>query len=99
MQLSELKLWAREQAVPVCVAGDLNITPWAPAFARMRDAGFVDSRTRGYGNQASWPSWLGPLGIPIDHALSFGKCEIVNRRLGPMVWGSDHRPILFDVRY
>lgn len=98
-QLSELVNWLEQQDQPVCVVGDLNITPWAPAFREMQQAGLVDSRCLGFGNSASWPAWLGPLGIPIDHALSFGNSRIVDRRLGPMVFGSDHRPVIIEIAY
>ena len=98
-QLDEIGQWISQQDRPVCIVGDLNITPWAPAFSKLLRTGLVDSRTSGFGNSASWPAWLGPLGIPIDHALSHGSCEIINRKLGPMVRGSDHRPVLIEVRY
>lgn len=96
-QLADLTAWVEQQARPVCVVGDLNITPWAPAFQKLLRAGLVDSRASGFGNSASWPAWLGPFGIPIDHALCHGECNIQSRRLGPMVWGSDHRPVLVEI--
>lgn len=98
-QLSELTDWVKLQDGAVCVVGDLNITPWAPAFQKLLSTGLSDSRCNGFGNSASWPAWLGPLGIPIDHVLSRGSCSIVNRQLGPMVTGSDHRPVIFEVTY
>ncbi len=99
LQLAELVSWSTAQASPICVVGDLNITPWAPAFSELMRAGLKDSRNSGFGNSASWPAWAGPLGIPIDHALSCGPCQIVKRELGPMVHGSDHRPVLIEIAY
>ena len=98
-QLADLVSWTQQQDKPVCVVGDLNITPWAPTFQHLLGAGLADSRSSGFGNSASWPSWLGPLGIPIDHALSYGPCTITSRHLGPMVYGSDHRPVLVEIAY
>lgn len=98
-QLADLITWVQQQDKPVCVVGDLNITPWAPTFQKLLSAGLVDSRNSGFGNSASWPSWLGPMGIPIDHALSHGPCTITSRQLGPMVYGSDHRPVLVEIAY
>lgn len=98
-QLHTLNDWARLQSVPLAVVGDLNITPWAPAFADLMRSGFIDSRASGFGNAASWPSWLGPLGIPIDHALTYGDCRFVHRQLGPMVVGSDHRPLVLELTW
>jgi endonuclease/exonuclease/phosphatase (EEP) superfamily protein YafD len=98
-QLRALVEWAQQQTDPVCVVGDLNITPWAPMFVDLQKAGFFDSRRSGFGNSASWPCWLGPLGIPIDHALSFGQCHFIKRELGPVVFGSDHRPVMTELSY
>ncbi len=99
LQLAGMRSWVDQQSSPVCVIGDLNITPWSPAFADLSRSGFLDSRTCGFGNSASWPAWLGPLGIPIDHALSKGDCQVVDRKLGPISFGSDHRPLLLELSY
>lgn len=78
------------------VVGDLNCTPWVAPFRRLlRDGALRDSRI-GQGNQASWPTRLGPLGIPIDHALVGPAVGIGGRRLGPSI-GSDHRPLLIGL--
>ncbi len=90
--------WSSKQSQPICLAGDLNTTPWSKSFLELIAAGFKDSR-RGVGNCASWPAWFGPAGIPIDHALTLGECTITNRKVIPVVAGSDHRPIQFDLSY
>jgi endonuclease/exonuclease/phosphatase (EEP) superfamily protein YafD len=97
-QLRVFREWALEQTQPICLAGDLNTTPWTRSFAELKQAGFRDSRS-GAGNCASWPAWLGPVGIPIDHALSRGDCVITNRRVVPVEAGSDHRPISFELSF
>ena len=81
---------------PVIVAGDLNATPWSPFFRRLLDrSGMRDSR-RGFGVQATWPSSLGPAGIPIDHVLVSDEVYVKDRQVGP-TFGSDHRPVIVDV--
>lgn len=91
-QLSALAVWVRAQTDPVVVVGDLNATPWSPGFRTLlRDAGLVNSQ-EGFGIQASWPRVLGPLGIPIDHALHSKDLTTVDRALGPG-YGSDHRSL------
>lgn len=81
---------------PVVVVGDFNCTPWSVHFrSLLRDSGLSDSR-KGFGIQASWPSPLLPLMIPIDHALVSDGVAVVDRRLGPRV-GSDHLPLIVDV--
>jgi endonuclease/exonuclease/phosphatase (EEP) superfamily protein YafD len=76
---------------PVIVAGDLNTTPWSYAFA-----GFVRSARLTEGEfTPTWPSLLGPLGIPIDHVLGKG-IAIETLHTGPRV-GSDHLPLFAEV--
>lgn len=97
-QISALLEWSKPIEAPMCVCGDFNITPWAPSFRKLIRGGFVDSRI-GSGNCASWPSNLGMLGIPIDHALSKGDCFVFDRKVLNRSSGSDHRPIVFSVAY
>ncbi len=87
---------AREAAArpePTVVCGDLNATPWSPIFDRVLEVGGLADTRRGFGVQASWPSPLGPLGIPIDHCLTTAGLVAVDRRIGPAL-GSDHRPVI-----
>lgn len=97
-QLAAMREWSLAQPGPLCLFGDLNVTPWAPSFRELIDAGFKDSR-QGNGNCASWPASAGMLGIPIDHALTLGDCGIVDRQVLSGSRGSDHRPIRFELRY
>ncbi len=78
--------------------GDLNATPFAPIFHEvLQTSGLLDS-SRGFGPQPSWPAQLPwPLRIPIDHCLHSPDLEVVDRRLGPNI-GSDHLPLIIDVR-
>ena len=79
------------------VAGDFNATPWSPHFrdllatTGLRDAG------SGRGWLPTWPTWLGPAGIPIDHVLVKGPVTVAGLSLGPDV-GSDYRPLVADLR-
>jgi len=80
---------------PVLVVGDLNTSPWSINFRRfLRDAELTDSMM-GFGIQASWPTYLAPLRIPIDHVLHTAGFRIADRRLGPDI-GSDHFPVIVD---
>lgn len=77
--------------------GDLNITPYAPAFARLleqsglRDA-FADRLWR-----PTWQAGLWPLALPIDHVLVPVTSCVVRAEIGPSI-GSDHRPVLVTLR-
>lgn len=96
-QLQAFLRWANDTGGPICVCGDFNTTPWTRSFQSLQDAGFMDSRL-GVGNCPTWPSWLGPFGLPIDHALSKGSCEIFDREVIASSHGSDHLPLRFRLR-
>lgn len=79
------------------LVGDLNCAPWTARLrALRRDGNLADSRA-GFGSHATWPPGLGPLGIPIDHALHGPGLTTVERHVLDAI-GSDHRPILVAVR-
>jgi endonuclease/exonuclease/phosphatase (EEP) superfamily protein YafD len=77
---------------PVVLLGDLNLTPWSHRYRLLLDdARLLDSQDV-HGLQPSWPAALGPLGIPIDHALHSPELTVLDRQLGPS-FGSDHRSV------
>ncbi|MEL6895319.1 MAG: endonuclease/exonuclease/phosphatase family protein [Planctomycetota bacterium] len=80
------------------VVGDWNCVPWAAAFRQFQfDTNLVDSRRyRGY--QASWPSYLGWLGIPIDHALCSRDLRVNQRSMLFADSGTDHGAILLTIQ-
>ena len=96
-QLQAFLSWADNTSGPICVCGDLNTTPWTRSFLDLLDNGFVDSRV-GVGNCPSWPAWLGSFGLPIDHVLSKGGCEVFDRQVIQPSYGSDHLPVRFRLR-
>lgn len=94
--LNDLSRLVRKQSGAVLVLGDLNCTPWSPLFRDLlRKAGLRDSR-RGFGVQATWPTWLPPMQIPIDHCLVSSEIAVDGRRVGPDL-GSDHLPVVVDL--
>lgn len=86
----------------VILLGDLNTTPFSIAFRRMLAAGgLVDSAmVPAESPRRPLPTWFSALpaaGLAIDHALIGPGIAVVDRRLGPDI-GSDHRPLVIDVR-
>ena len=80
---------------PVLLLGDLNLTPWSYHFQKLlRDTGLVDS-ARGFGIQTTWPAFLYPLRIPVDHCLVSPNLRVTSRRVGRNL-GSDHLPLLIE---
>jgi endonuclease/exonuclease/phosphatase (EEP) superfamily protein YafD len=93
IQLNAVSDWVQSKNGHAIVLGDLNITPWSYPFQRLlKDADLVDSRV-GRGLYASWPSQLGSLGIPIDHALVSKDLQVRYRGLLHRPKRSDHRGI------
>ncbi len=95
-QLGALAEFVREHPpTPLMVLGDLNTTPWNPAFQQLiRKTRLRDSRN-GFGNQPTWPVLVPLLGIPIDHCLVSPEIIVTKRSVGPSV-GSDHYPVIID---
>lgn len=83
---------AADPALPKIVAGDFNLTPFSPYFGDLlRDAGLRDGG-QPFGLQLTWPAWIAPLGIPIDHCLVRGPVAVTRVAAGPYI-GSDHFPL------
>lgn len=97
-QLHALAEWATLQTNTGIIIGDLNITPWSPPFSRLLKRGDLED-TRSYrGHFATWPTDLGYLAIPIDHALVSKNTSVLYRGVGPLAPDSDHRPIILIVK-
>jgi len=97
-QLDDLAKLVAKIDMPTIVAGDLNTTPWSPNFQDIvATSRLVDTR-KGYGIQTTWPSWLGPLGIPIDHVLVSREFR-VESCAATTNFGSDHRGIVVDLSW
>ena len=93
-QLSELARLAAAAEGPCLVAGDLNVTPFSPAFDRLLVSGMLEDPRRGRGLMPTWPAGRRTLQIPIDHCLARGVH--VELTVGPD-FGSDHFPVLAHV--
>ncbi len=89
------RLSAADPALPKIVAGDFNITPYSPYFRDLlRDTGLRDGGLP-FGLSATWPAWLVPAWIPIDHCLFSGTVLVRNVAVGPRI-GSDHLPLVCE---
>lgn len=96
-QLNELAALIQQQAQPIIVAGDLNITPWSPWFQDLLTTTKLQDNRKGFGIQATFPSWQPCLRIPIDHVLTSPEIETISFQAGPYL-GSDHLPVVCDLR-
>jgi endonuclease/exonuclease/phosphatase (EEP) superfamily protein YafD len=76
--------------------GDCNAAGWSRYLRDLeREAKLVnDGRLR-----PSWPVWLPPLiRLPLDHVWVRGRLTLLHVELGPR-FGSDHLPLVADVRW
>jgi endonuclease/exonuclease/phosphatase (EEP) superfamily protein YafD len=77
--------------------GDLNLTPYAPAFTRLVSGSGLRDALAGEAWRPTWQAGFWPLALPIDHVLvPRGSC-VTAHEIGPYV-GSDHRPLLVTLR-
>jgi endonuclease/exonuclease/phosphatase (EEP) superfamily protein YafD len=87
---------ATDEAGPLLLVGDLNVTPWSAAYGRLLRAGRLQDGRAGHGLCATWPAplpWF--LRLPIDTVLVSGV-EVLAVGVGPTN-GSDHRPLVLDL--
>ncbi|MCP5329068.1 MAG: endonuclease/exonuclease/phosphatase family protein [Sinobacteraceae bacterium] len=87
---------AARAGLPYAALGDYNISPFSPHFAQLLEAGGLRSASAGRGWQPTWPTFLPPLGIQIDHALVTPDLQVTRFERGAGT-GSDHRPIVVDL--
>jgi endonuclease/exonuclease/phosphatase (EEP) superfamily protein YafD len=81
---------------PIVVVGDLNATPWSPAFSLLADGASLHDSRQGFGVHATWPAeYPAFLRIPIDHGLGTKEVAFRARRIGDDV-GSDHLGLVID---
>lgn len=75
------------------VAGDFNSAPWSTNMARYApDAGVCASNAA----QSTWPQWLGPFGIPIDHVFLKSGVQLLS--VGAVNGAkSDHKALVATV--
>lgn len=90
---------ARAAGIPYIAAGDFNLTPYSPRFARLLDASGLRRVPLGGVWPATWPAasglkYGGPLwrGLEIDHVLVSRAFTAVSLFRGPDI-GSDHFPV------
>jgi endonuclease/exonuclease/phosphatase (EEP) superfamily protein YafD len=88
---------AAADSIPTVLAGDLNLTPYAPAFARLLDESGLRDAQEDVAWRPTWQAGFWPLALPIDHVLVSRDACVVAHEIGPDV-GSDHRPLAVTLR-
>ena len=88
---------AAADPITTVLAGDLNLTPYAPAFARLLDESGLRDALEEVVWRPTWQAGFWPLALPIDHVLVSRDACVVAHEIGPDV-GSDHRPLAVTLR-
>lgn len=87
------RLLADTQSAHAVLAGDLNVTPWAPAFRRLIEATGLRDAALGRSVTATWMSRQPMVGLAIDHVLASAEIGVRDYMVGPDL-GSDHLPVI-----
>ncbi|WP_158971912.1 endonuclease/exonuclease/phosphatase family protein [Chachezhania sediminis] len=82
--------------VPLLLVGDFNAAPWSRRLHRIEGYNGLRHARRPV---ATWPSRLGPLGIPIDHALVRGGAALADVVPWGAGLGSNHLGLLVTVAF
>lgn len=80
----------------VIVLGDLNASVWDRHYRRFEAATGLRNARRGFGVLPTWPTFMPPAMIPIDHVLVSQSLGITDIRTGPGI-GSDHLPMMVTI--
>jgi endonuclease/exonuclease/phosphatase (EEP) superfamily protein YafD len=83
---------------PAVVLGDLNATPFSPAYADFLQGSGMRDAANGSRWQPTWMAGFWPLALRIDHVfVSPGIC-VDGTTVGPGI-GSDHRPLAARLQF
>jgi endonuclease/exonuclease/phosphatase (EEP) superfamily protein YafD len=92
LALANAAALAATRPAATILLGDLNLTPYAPAFARLVSESGLQDALAGEAWRPTWQAGFWPLALPIDHVLlPRGSC-VTAHAIGSYV-GSDHRPV------
>lgn len=94
-QLRELSEELQSLGDRVAVCGDFNSVPWSDSIRDLADGADLRSIFGRFGRDGTWPTYAGPLRIPIDNCLVGAGLAVTDRRIGPDI-GSDHLPLIVD---
>lgn len=102
LELADLLDLVRAESLPVLVSGDFNFTLDSLHHSRVREAGLRDVHELvGFGRGSTWPvkRWTRYVpGIRLDHIYVSPHLTAIRCSQG-VGMGSDHRPVMAEVRW
>lgn len=81
---------------PVLLTGDFNTGMWGSNYRALVNKAGLKNASRGFGILPTWPTFLPPAMIPIDHAFVSKEIGVVDLRTGSPI-GSDHLPLIIEI--
>ena len=95
--VSTVASFVRNQAAPVILVGDFNMTPWSMKLQHIAE---VTGLKRFNTFHPTWPMQIHEVPLvpfaAIDNVLAAGQFQRLSLQTGPRL-GSDHRPIIADI--
>ena len=95
-QLRSIANIANQANGAVVLSGDLNTGMWGFNYRTLVQSTGLRNASRGFGILPTWPTFMPPAMIPIDHVLVSNEVGVNDVRTGPRI-GSDHLPLIVTV--
>jgi len=96
---SQLLALAKEASAhpgSIIVVGDFNATPWSWVSNAFEESSGLRNAQRGFGYQATWPTHIPIIELPIDASYHSTDLTVIGRTTGPHI-GSDHLPVVLQI--
>lgn len=95
-QLEKLAELTNNTESPLIIFGDMNITSWSSFYKNFIKETSLQQSTTGQGLQPTWPSYLFPFYIQLDHILLSKEFAVVSSSSKSYI-GSDHYPLVAEI--
>jgi endonuclease/exonuclease/phosphatase (EEP) superfamily protein YafD len=96
VQLQSVTELVAQASGEVLLSGDLNASVWDRHYRHFEKITGLRNARRGKGILPTWPTFMRPAMIPIDHVLVSSRIGITDIKTGPRI-GSDHLPLIVTV--